>query len=99
MYEIVMGLIIALFVALLFLNVFFRIKVLKHYRVLVKNRVDFDIKSLFNKEKIEEEIIPKHPQFADDIRAFSTNIRNSVRLVILLFGLIAFLAIQLLKSR
>jgi len=99
MYEIVMGLIIALFVALLFLNVFFRIKVLKHYRVLVKNRVDFDIKSLFNKDKIESEIIPKHPKFADDIRAFSTNIRRSVQLVILLFGLIAFLAIQLLKAR
>lgn len=98
MYEIVMGLIIALFVALLFLNVFFRIKVLKHYRVLVKNRVDFDIKSIFNKEKIETEIIPNHPQFADDIRAFSGNIRSSVRMVILLFGLIAFLAVQLLKS-
>ncbi|MEZ4982255.1 MAG: hypothetical protein R2769_11850 [Saprospiraceae bacterium] len=43
--------VIGLFVAMLFVNVYFRVKVLKTYKVLVKNRVEFGAAHIFNKKK------------------------------------------------
>ena len=55
MDAILKPLIIALFVALLFLNIYFRIKVLKAHKILIKNRVEFETAHFFSKKKMEEE--------------------------------------------
>lgn len=75
-------LIVLAFLAMLILNVYFRVKVLKYYRVLVQNRIEFDVKDLLDTKKLREEVVPRYPAFEEEIIKFSTNIRNSVLLAI-----------------
>jgi hypothetical protein len=82
--------IIIIFICMLFLNVYFRVKVFKHYKVLVENRVDISVKDLLDVTKIKNEVAPKYPHLADHIVAFSTNIRNSILIV---FGLLILIII------
>ena len=88
MFEILSALIIGLFVAMLFLNVYFRVKVLKSYKKLVQQRVEFGVKDILNKQKIEQEVIPKYPHAAKDIREFTNHIRYSVKMGSVLIVLI-----------
>ena len=61
MYVLLVTIVLALFAAMVFLNVYFRVKVLKSYKVLVQNRVEFGAAHLFNRKKMETEIYPKYP--------------------------------------
>ncbi len=56
MYILLVSIVIGLFVAMLFLNLYFRAKVLKVYGVLVRNRVQFGAAHVFNRKKLEEEL-------------------------------------------
>lgn len=87
-------LVITTFIGMLAINVYFRLKVIKIYRKLRKDRVQIDLKPnhLFDKEKLENEIIPQHPRHADDIRTFVHNIRFSVRMASILIALITLFA-------
>ncbi len=89
MNFIIVYVIIALFAAILILNLYFRIKVLKHYKYLVKNRVQFRTRDIFNSEFMESEVCAKYPKHADQIRKFVRYIRFSVRMAISLVVLIA----------
>ena len=84
--------VIGLFVTLLFLNIYFRMKVIKVYKVLVKARVEFDTSHLLNLEKMEKEIIPHYPKYQDEIRTFVQNIRFSIKVAIILLLLISVLS-------
>ncbi|MEZ4932568.1 MAG: hypothetical protein R2788_10670 [Saprospiraceae bacterium] len=88
MFNLLTSLIIGLFVAMLFLNVYFRVKVMKSYKKLVQKRVEFGFKDLLNKEKIEREVIPKYPHAEKDIREFTNHIRYSVKMGTVLIVLI-----------
>lgn len=79
MANILMILVIGAFLAILFLNVYFRVKVLKVYRKLVQNQVQFNAIDVFNKKKLETEILPKYPKSKDDIVTFANHIKFSVR--------------------
>ena len=80
--------VIAAFAAMLFLNVYFRVKVLKSYKTLVKNRVQFGAAHLFNKKKMDEEIIPKYPEMRKEIETFTRHLRYSIRMATVLIALI-----------
>ena len=88
MYYFLVTLVIGLFIAVLFLNIYFRVKVFKVYKRLVQAEVEFDAKDVFNMQRIEDEVIPKYPNQADDIRTFMNHIRYSVRLASVLITLI-----------
>jgi hypothetical protein len=88
MYIILISLVIGLFVAMLFLNVYFRVKVFKVYRVLVQNKVEFDASHIFNPMKMEEEILPRYPNQKEEILAFSRYLRYSIKMASVLVGLI-----------
>ncbi len=88
MYYLLISLVIGLFVAMLFVNIYFRMKVLKSYRRLIQNRVDFSPKHVINRQKLEEEIIPKYPQHRDDIYDFVHHIHYSLRMATVLIALI-----------
>ncbi|MEZ4920676.1 MAG: hypothetical protein R2792_16365 [Saprospiraceae bacterium] len=94
MYILLVSIVIGLFVALLFVNLYFRAKVLKVYGVLVRNKVQFGAAHIFNRQKLEEEILPKYPQFKNEIESFIRHMRYSIRMasilivVITLFGAI-----------
>jgi hypothetical protein len=65
---------------LLFLNLYLRVKVFSYYKSLVKAKVEFPASYIFNKKRIEDEVIPRYPDSKEDIRMFTRNIRISVGL-------------------
>jgi hypothetical protein len=91
--------VIAAFAAMLFLNVYFRVKVLKNYRELVRNRVQFNASHLFNRERMEKEIIPQYPHMREEIETFSRNLRYSIRMATVLIALITLFGAILMYFR
>ena len=88
MYILLISIVIGLFVAMLFLNLYFRYKVLQTYRKLVRNRVEFDASHIFNREKMESEIIPRYPHMEEEIRTFTGHLRYSIKMATVLIALI-----------
>jgi len=83
-----MYLVIGLFVGLLFLQLYFRFKVLKIYRRLVKNEVQFEASHVMSKRKMEKEVLPKYPEHREDILKFVKEMRFSLQIASLLIVLI-----------
>ena len=99
MYILLISIVIGLFVAMLFLNVYFRVKVLKTYRKLIKNRVEFGAAHLFNKEKMEAEIIPQYPHMREEIETFVNHIRYSMKMATELIALLTLFGAILMYYR
>ncbi|MEZ4949071.1 MAG: hypothetical protein R2879_01415 [Saprospiraceae bacterium] len=99
MYILLITIVIGLFVAMLFVNVYFRVKVLKTYKVLVKNRVEFGAAHIFNKKKMEEEILPKYPHMQKEIETFTSHIQYSMRMATVLIALITLFGAILMWYR
>ena len=72
------ALILGTFAAIVFLNLYFRIKVLHHYRKLRDSNVEFDPTHLLNHERLRAEVLPKYPEHADDMMAFAKHIQFSL---------------------
>mgnify|MGYP000052216190 CR=1 FL=1 len=88
MGQILLFAVLGLFAAMLFLNVYFRVKVLKAYKVLLNHRVEFETKHFLSKQKMEDEIYPKYPHLIKEIETFVNHIRYSVRMATVLIALI-----------
>lgn len=73
---------------MLFVNVYFRAKVLKSYKKLVQNRVEFGAAHVFNREKLKAEILPKYPKMQQDILDFVNHIHYSIKMASVLVALI-----------
>lgn len=82
------SIVIGLFVAILFLNVFFRVQIFKIYKRLVDNEVEFEPKHVFNTKKMQEEVIPKYPDQEQDILDFSKKVKQSIHIATVLLLLI-----------
>jgi hypothetical protein len=99
MYIILISLVWGLFAAMLFLNIYIRVKAFKYYRKLVEARVDFGASHIFNEKKMEEEIYPKYPKNVADIKAFTGHIRKSIRMATVLTALITLFGAILMYYR
>lgn len=99
MYILLVSVIIGLFVAMLFVNLYFRAKVLKVYGVLVRNRVQFGAAHIFNRQKLEEEVLPKYPQFRAEIETFIRHMRYSIQMASVLIALITAFGAVLMYFR
>lgn len=99
MYTLLIAIIIGLFVAMLFVNVYFRAKVLKVYGVLVRNKVQFGAAHVFNRKKLEEEILPKYPQFKNEIETFIGYMRKTINMASILIALITAFGAVLMYFR
>ena len=99
MFTILVALIIGLFIAMLFLNVYFRVKVFKVYKVLVQHRVEFGMEHLFNAQKMETDVIAKHPALRADIETFVSHIRYSMQMASVLIALITLFGAVLMYYR
>lgn len=99
MYIILISLVWGLFIAILFINLYFRMKVMKVYGRLVRNKVQFDASHIFNKEKLEKEILPKYPEHQEDIKTFVSHIHFSVKMGTLLTALITIFGAILMYYR
>ncbi len=99
MYILLISIIIGLFLAMLFLNLYFRVKVLRTYRKLVENRVEFGAAHLFNNRKMEEEIFPKYPHMQEEIQTFSRHMQYSIKMASVLILLITLFGAILMYYR
>ena len=99
MYIILVSLVIGLFVAMLFLNVYFRVRVFKAYKVLVQNRVEFNIGHIFNRQKLEDEVLPKYPDQQENIESFIRHLRYSIKMATVLMILITLFGAILMYYR
>ena len=92
-------LLIGLFVALLFLNVYFRIKVLKAHKILVKNKVEFNSSHFFSSKKMEAEVLPKYPHMKEEILTFVNNMKYSIKMASVLIAVITLFGAVLMYYR
>ncbi len=99
MFTILVSVVIGLFAAMLFLNVYFRARVLKVYKRLVQERVEFGAAHLFNKTKMEEEIYPRYPHMREDIDTFVRHMQYSIRMATVLIALITLFGAVLMYYR
>ena len=99
MYFLLISLVIGLFIAMLFLNIYFRMKVFKAYKVLVKNKVEFEAVHIFNDEKMAKEIFPRYPHQKDNIKIFVNHIRYSIKMATVLTTLITLFGAILMYYR
>lgn len=99
MYIFLISIVIGLFVAMLFLNVYFRAKVLRVYGVLTRNKVEFDAAHIFNREKLEKEVLPRYPQFRNEIETFIRHMRYSISMATVLVALITVFGAVLMYFR
>lgn len=99
MYTLLITLVLGLFAAMLFLNVYFRVKVLKTYKVLVQNEVEFSPAHVFNKKKMETEVFPKYPHVQEEIQTFVNHMQYSIRMATVLIALITLFGAILMYYR
>ena len=99
MYNLLLTIVGGLFVAMLFVNVYFRAKVLKVYGILVRNKVEFGAAHIFNRQKLEEEILPRYPQFRKEIESFVRHMRYSIKMASVLLALITAFGAVLMYFR
>jgi hypothetical protein len=78
MQSLLVVLILSTFFAIVLLNLYFRVKVLRHYRKLRDSNVQFDPTHLLNHERLRAEVLPKYPEHADDMMAFAKHIQFSL---------------------
>ncbi len=94
MYVLGVSLILGLFAALLFVNFYFRWKVIKVYHYLTDHKIEFSAGHIFNRQKLKDEILPKYPDSKEEILSFVNYIHFSVKMaaallfLVTVFGLI-----------
>lgn len=98
MYPVLVASVIGLFVAMLFLQLYFRIKVLKIYKRLIGNRVQFTIHDVFNLDK-RRAVQVNYPDSAEDIESFATYLRRAIRMATILLVLITIFGAILMYYR
>lgn len=91
MYVLLITIVVGLFVAMLFLNVYFRVRVMKAYKILVQNEVEFKAKHVFNQQKMEREIFPQYPGLQTEIQTFADHLRYSIKMATVLLVLITLM--------
>jgi multisubunit Na+/H+ antiporter MnhB subunit len=99
MYILLIAIVWGLFGAVLFLNIYFRVKVFKVYKKLVQGRVEFGAAHIFNAQKMETEILPRYPNYRTEILTFVSHLRYSMRLASVLITLITIFGAILMYYR
>lgn len=84
---------------MLFVNVYFRVRVFKVYKILVENRVEFGAAHIFNSEKMEQEVYPKYPDQKENISIFVRHMRYSIKMATVLIVLITLFGAILMYYR
>jgi len=82
------SLLIPLVLLIIIVNFYFRIKIIRQYNQLKSKNISVDIKKLMNKKSRDSYISEEHPEYSNELRSISTNMRN-----LLIFVIIGFIAI------
>lgn len=98
MYTLFFSLIAGTFIALLFFNLFYRVKIFKLYKHLVQKKINFTTKHFFNQELLEKEVLSRYPEHNEQILGFIAMIRRSVIYASLLIFVITLLGLLLMRT-
>lgn len=88
-------LIISMFVGLFLINIYFRAKVMKAYKYLIQNNIEFKAMDVLRTSKLKNNILPKYPAHQTEIINFVTLMKKSLTLsmgvivLIIIIGLIS----------
>jgi len=96
--EPVFRILAALFLGFFLLNVYFRLRIFKHYRTLMKNRVEFGTAEIFSDKRMEA-VISRHPQLKEQITKFCLNMRLTMWMATVFVILIIIFGFVLLRNR
>ncbi len=99
MFKYLMIVVISIFVVLLVINLFFRIKILRIYHRLVAGEVDFPPSYILNKEKLQNEIVPKYPLYEKEIMGLHKVLKTSLGVAFVVFIISLFIGYQYVKYR
>lgn len=69
------------FLGLLFSNIYFRQKMMKHFKKLTKQEVVFGALDVFNAQTMDE-VKSRHPQEIDTIDAFVNTLKLSIKIIL-----------------
>jgi hypothetical protein len=94
-----MSLVLGLFVALLFVNFYFRWKVIKVYHYLTDRKIEFNAEHIFNRRRLKEEILPRYPESQQEIMSFVNYIHFSVKMASALLFLVTVFGLILMHYR
>jgi len=99
MFNLVLLVVTSLFIVLLFLNLYFRIKLLKTYRKLMEGEVEFPTSMIFKTRQLKEEIVPKYPEYEEEIISFSRHLNISIRIAFVVFVIALFIGYMFIKNQ
>jgi len=92
----IFGILAALFAGFFILNVYFRIKVFRHYRILIDNRVEFNAVDIFSEERMQS-IISRYPHLRKSITRFCRNMRLTMWMATVFVTLVIILGFILFR--
>ena len=84
------ALILSIFGIFILFNLYIRVKTMNYYRSLVKKRLQFGFKDMFNKERWDL-VIQKYPEEEEILNKFRVHILNTGALFISSIALVLFL--------
>ncbi|NND08363.1 MAG: hypothetical protein HKN87_18445 [Saprospiraceae bacterium] len=90
------SIVLGLFAAMLFVNAYFRWKVLKVYNYLREHKVYFGTPHILDQRRLEQEILAHYPAHRREIQQFVDNVRFSIKIAALLIVLITTFGIILM---
>ena len=88
---------VSAFAVLLFLNIYFRIKVLGSYKYLVRNKVEFGWSDFLDNDKMVM-VCDKYPQHKVEITQFVKLVKRSITMASILLAIILFFGYILMRS-
>jgi hypothetical protein len=87
-----------LFAGFFLLNVYFRLRIFKHYRTLMRNKVEFGTAEIFSDDRMET-VIARHPQLKETITRFCKNMRFTMWMATVFVILVIIFGFVLLRDR
>ena len=84
---------------MLILNLYFRLKVMRSYRDMVKAGLEIRARDLLNKETLETKVIPANKKYETEIRTFVKYLKNGFKMTSVLLGLVVLFGYILMKTR
>lgn len=98
MVQVLLFAVIGLFAAMLFLQFYFRVRVLGVYRSLVRQRVQFGALEIFDRQK-RMAVQERYPSASVEIDLFARHLRYSMRMASILLVLITAFGALLMYTR
>ena len=99
MFEVLIVVATSIMIVFLILNLFFRIKLLKLYRKLQEGKVDFPPSYILDRQKLLDEVVPKYPDYEQEILGLNKHLRISLGVAFIVFITALFIGYQYFKNR